>query len=173
MMTKVHGFVPGALRIRNTNFIFLDEGAYGIVFVDGESKRIRKVMKRRYDLSMEHIAAVFDAEVRAYEIATSEAELRQYVPDFFGHCAAGVIVDHTGNDVSQTFLLDYAFEAEFIDGKFIKSGLVGDQLHHVIGLFKKNGIRHLIDMSVCFYEDGSVRKVIDFATEQYETDWLD
>ena len=156
------------LRIKDTDFEYFTEGAYGVVFVDRKTGRLRKVYRRKPDAPADHSQETFEAETRAFEIASTSDELKALIPEWYGRLPTQLIVDAQGNDVSGEFLCDLAFEIEFIDGDFQKFGLINpEEFERVRGLFARNGIRYLIDMSVVFREN-RVYKAIDFATHEVE-----
>jgi hypothetical protein len=159
------------LRIKETNFEYLTEGAYGIVFVDKAASRIRKIYRRKHEATASHCAETYETETKAFEIASADEHLRGLIPEWHGRRSAQVIVDQNGEDVSSEFFCDLAFEAEFIPGSFQKFGLVSSGERERVGkLFVERGITHVIDMSVIL-EDGRVHKAIDFATKEIELSW--
>jgi hypothetical protein len=160
------------LHILETNFVYLDEGAFGVVFVDRHQKRIRKVYRVHPYASPAHCKRVFEAETCAYDVATRTPALQELVPKFFGIRSGQAIVDKQGEDVSAKFLGDLAFEAEFIAYEFLKISSVPEaERERVTNLFHQHGIRGVVDASVCLSEDGKVTKVIDFAMNDIELFW--
>jgi hypothetical protein len=103
------------LRIANTEFVYLSEGAYAVVFVDRALKRIR-----RADLTEDHCREVFHSEVSAYEIASKDRDLASLVPKYYGTLIDQTIIDVNGAKLTNEFIQDMAFEAEYIDGQFQK-----------------------------------------------------
>ena len=116
------------LRIEGTNFSYLSEGAFGVVFADKTAARIRKVYRtlNKVDLA----TATFDSEVAAYEIASADEGLRTLIPKWFGPRTVQTIVDGNDNDVSNEFFSDLCFEAEFIPGRFQKFRNLSDAERH-------------------------------------------
>jgi hypothetical protein len=160
------------LRIADSHFNYYTEGAYGIIFRDRDAGRICKVYRARPDLNKVHCQEVFEAEVKAYEIASEDRELRELVPAYYGTRSGLTIVDGTGTNVTQEFYSDLAFEAEFIDCDFQKLGVASrDEQARVMRLLGGKGIRHVIDTSVCLDENGQIRKIIDFALREIEL-WI-
>jgi hypothetical protein len=156
------------LRLEGTDFTYLTEGAYGIVFHDRNRGRIRKVYRTRWDADVDHCREVFEAETAAYQIASTTSELKDIVPAYFGIRAGLTVVGADGKDVTNEFYRDLAFEAEFVNCSFEKiSASSPDEHRRVVALFRKHGIKHVIDASVCL-EDGHISKVIDFATKEVE-----
>lgn len=163
------GFANAArgLRLADTNFVYLSEGAYGVIFADRGAGRIRKIYRRRPEES--HTRAVFESEAGAYERASAITALSLLVPGGFQRCPPQRVIDGAGDDISQEFFSDLAFEADFIDAPFVKGGsLVSDDLQRVRELFRAAGINHTSDISVALTCNGRVSKVIDFAIEEYE-----
>jgi hypothetical protein len=156
------------LRIDGSNFIYLTEGAYGIIFVDRDQKRIRKVARRQDGRAEAHTKEVFGAETEAYKIASCCEELTALVPAYFGSIQGLKIVDGEGKDVSSEFYPDIAFEAEFVDGFFQKIATVpASESRRICDFFRKRGIFHMSDSCVCL-KDAKIMKVIDFATKEFE-----
>jgi hypothetical protein len=91
------------LQITGTNFKYLTEGACSIVFLDREAGRIRKVCRARSDTDKNHCREVFEAETKAYEVASKIAELKDLIPSYYGLCAAQNVSDGTGKDVTNEF----------------------------------------------------------------------
>jgi hypothetical protein len=111
---------------------------------------------------------VFEAETQAYEIASRSDQLKEITPGCFGKCETLMIIDGAGNDVSGEFQLGLAFEAEFVDGQFVKSIAAGEiERERVNRLFWKHKIFHTIDMSICM-KDGKIAKAIDFTMKEIE-----
>ncbi len=161
------------LRIAGTDFVYLNEGAYGVIFVDRERRRIRKLYRVRHDADLAHCREVFTAETGAYDVASSHPELSTLIPGYFGTCQAGVIVDRANSDVTKEFHSGLAFEAEFVECPFYKIGsseVPPIEHQRVTALFHHCGIDHLIDASVCL-RDGAIRKVIDFAMKDIPLRW--
>lgn len=157
------------LRIKDTNFEYLTEGAYGVVFVDKAANRIRKVYRRNHPAP--HCAETYEAETRAFEIASADEHLRGLIPEWYGRRSAQVMIDKNEEDVSTEFFSDLAFEAGFVTGTFQKFGAISSEEQERVGaLFIKRGIIYVKDMSVVL-RDGSVHKAIDFATREIELWW--
>lgn len=158
------------LRLADPNFTYLTEGAYGVVFVDRYAGLIRKVYRRKSDV--EHAQAVFDAEVKAYELAINSEQLRSLVPSQFNVRPEQQVFDWECNDVSEEFLTNLSFEAEFIDCHFRKIGEISSsESSRISALFRGVGIQHTSDMSVCLDSNGIVVKAVDFAMREFEV-WV-
>jgi hypothetical protein len=156
------------LKIRGSNFVYLTEGAYSVIFVDIARERIRKVYRLQAGLTRQHCKEVFDSEIEAYKIAGKASDLKTLVPQFYGTCSTAIIVDGQDQDVSREFLGDLAFEAEYIPGDFIKFGPIDPaEQHRITALLSKHGIKHVCDLSACITE-GKVTKIVDFATRWIE-----
>lgn len=154
------------LRVSGTNFEYLSEGALNLIFVDRMQKKVWKVARADRDIPRSHLEKVFQSEVKAYELATNSAELREVVPRFFGVERVPGIVDGSGRDVSIEVHADLAFQIEYIDGEFQKISMHRDYIK-LAEAFRSVGIHYTIDASACFSGD-RVSKVIDFATEEFE-----
>jgi hypothetical protein len=152
------------LRILNTEYIYLTEGAYSVVFVDHNAQKIRKLFRSREKL--EHCQEVFKSEMRAYEIALKADDLKVLVPSFFGQSPGSAVVDKDGNDATSEFYPDLAYELEYIPQQFEKIGVIPQpEMERIQKMFRDRGINHVIDMSVQV-ESGRVLKAIDFAIEE-------
>jgi hypothetical protein len=153
------------LRIKDTEFVWLDEGAYGVLFVDRARKRVRKIYKAPGGAPLVHCSDVFEAETQAYEIASRTDDPKAITPAYFGKCGQLTIIDGDGNDLTGEFHPGLAFESEFIEGRFVKSSAANElERERINALFWKNKIFHTIDMSVCL-PDGRITAAIDFAME--------
>jgi hypothetical protein len=160
------------LHIEGTDYTYLTEGAYGIVFVDRKTGRIRKVYRAHQSAKKDHSQNVFRAETEAYATASRIPGLRDLIPMYYGVSAGQKVIDKEGKDVTTEFHPDLAFEAEFIDCSFQKLPAASqEEQTRVMGLFRKYGIQHFTDVSVCM-KDGSIIKVIDFAMQEIEL-WVE
>lgn len=154
------------LKISGTDFIYLSEGAYGVVFIHKAARRVRKICKRRPE--EDHARAVFRAEVDAYGLAMESPALAGLIPGDFRLCDPQQIIDRQGQDVSGEFFADLVFETDFVEGTFQKIGSLGsDEALRVRRMFFDAGIRHTNDMSVTLSADGVIVKAIDFAVQEY------
>lgn len=156
------------LKLADSNFVYLSEGAYSVVFINKAQGRVRKVFRSNAD--EDHVRNVFKAEIDACRLAKKDSEVAPLVPDHFKVCCAPqIIIDKDGNDISGEFIPGLAFEMEYIDAHFQKFGSIGGkEAERVRALFNQAGILHTTDMSVCLGEDGRVLKAIDFAIEEHE-----
>jgi hypothetical protein len=59
--------------IAGTDYSYLEEGAYGVIFADRVAGRIIKIFKRR--LKEAHVRSVFRAEIDAYGLASASTEI--------------------------------------------------------------------------------------------------
>jgi len=141
------------------------QGAHAVVFFkDG---RAIKVFKRQH--GEEYVRNVYKDEVAAYERAKTFDQLRPVVSHFVGPTRCCRITDYRGNDISNEFILDCAYEMERIDGDFVEIGkLPFESRWRIERLFEGTGINHINDCSAIIDADGSVRHVIDFAIREYE-----
>ena len=154
------------LKIADTDFWYLSEGAYSLVFADRVRGRVLKVFRTEQD--PKHAKKVYLAELAALETASSSNDLKGLVPTYFGTRQGIKMVDRGGNDVSNEIYGDLAFEMEFINGRFEKSSFATTaERQRVHGLLIKNGIKHVEDTSVRL-EEGKITKVIDFHIEHIE-----
>lgn len=113
------------------------------------------------------IEGVFKSEVDAYHIAQTNSTLQEYCPEFYGIVNIEKIIDQQGNDISEKFYLDLAYEMEFIIGHF---GPHRDQFNCPISKrFQEAGINYMEDCSIVYDEKGNVKKFIDFATTKPST----
>lgn len=159
------------LRIKGTNFVYHSEGAYGLIFLDKSEIRIRKIYKSTQPL--DHRRKVFEAEIKAYEIASKTPELNDFVPQYFGRCTDIILIDKCGKDVTSEIDVTLAFEAEFIEGYFQKCSSFGvneEKWNKIEEIFFNHGIYHMKDASVTLEADG-IKKVIDFSVKEIEPCW--
>lgn len=144
------------------------EGAYGVVFFTEDGFAI-KVFKTRGTQLKYHTESVFDSEVQAYGLATSDPILKKLVPNFFGQVTVEKITDENGVDISHQFELDLAYKMKKVDGDFIKMRL---NCTHLESLFKAAGINHLSDTSLII-RHGKVSCVVDFAVVEHQLEHTD
>lgn len=155
------------ITIPGTGYDYLDEGAYGVIFVEMATSKIIKVYKRR--ANEEHVRSAFNAEVDAYNLAASSKEISNLVPGNFQLIPPIQVIDSDGMDISDEFFPELAFETDFVKGSFCKiGGVITAQALRVHRLFAEAGIHHTTDMSVTIGEEGNILKVIDFATVEHE-----
>jgi hypothetical protein len=152
------------LRIVGSNFEYLTEGAYSIVFVNRSKGRVLKVFRATH--RRDHSADVFNAEVEAYKVAMKSNDLKALVPNFFGTQTGLKVMDKNCTDVTDEFYPNLAFEAEFIPQRFDKiAGAPLSEQERITKLFRDRGICHMSDVSVVI-NDGRIQKVIDFAIQE-------
>lgn len=160
-------FQNRGLTIAGTDYSYLDEGAYGVIFADKVVGRIIKIFKRR--LNEAHVRSVFRAEIDAYDLAASSTEVSSLIPSNFQIVIPRSIVDIHGGNVTDKFFPDLAFQTDLVDGYFHKIGAIDSaEASRVRQLFRKAGIYHTSDMSVTVGTEGRIQKAIDFATVEYE-----
>lgn len=149
---------------------FHSGGAYGAIFFHSGDKAV-KVFRKDISKPIEHIRNVFFSEVGAYEIAQNISELNGIVPKFYGVVSVDRIENAAGDDISDQFHLNLAYEMEKLDGPFIKAGHAGlDSVKVVTKVLHANRIMHTSDMDVLII-DGEIKKIIDFAIQEYELEW--
>ncbi|MEH6503790.1 MAG: hypothetical protein V7682_07830 [Cycloclasticus sp.] len=137
-------------------------GAYAWVIFDKESNLAVKVFKKRN--STEHARNVFKSEVKAYEIAMRQDEIRSLVPLFHGE----VHIDKLEN-ATETFHRDMAYAMSIEQDMFVKIGVIDSfERTRITELFRKFGINYTKDASVLLNDENEVVKIIDFATEEFE-----
>lgn len=152
-------------------FVYLAEGAYGAVFVDRGRNRIRKVLYRKLGTDEAHCREVFKAELDALQIAKDRKELASLIAAPVTEIAGVRVLAADANDISSDFYTDLAFEAEFIDGAFVKIGAaLASNDEFVRNQFRAAGIMHLMDASVIVHQ-GKIQKIIDIATYEVELRW--
>lgn len=157
-----------AARLKETDFAYCTEGAFGLIFVNAKSGRALKVFRRKHEASEDHCRSVFNSEIEAYGLASSSPEVRALVPGFYGVRSGLIVLDQDGNDVSAEFIPDLAYEMEFVAGYFQKMGTVANpEADRVRQLFRNAGICYLTDASVML-TNGKITKVIDFAVREFE-----
>jgi hypothetical protein len=157
-----------AASVKDTNFVYRTEGAFGLIFVDDARARVLKVFRRKSEASEEHCRLVFQAETGAYRLASNSPNLKGLVPAFHGVRPDLTVLDREGKDVSAKFIPGLAYEMDFIAGSFQKMGTVqSDEVNRIKALFRAEGIAYLTDASVVML-GGKIDKVIDFAVRDYE-----
>lgn len=160
-------FQNRGLAIAETDYSYLDEGAYGVIFADKALGRIIKIFKRR--LKEAHVRSVFRSEIDAYDLAASSTEISSLVPGNFQIVNPRNILDNHGVNVTDEFFPDLAFQVDLVEGYFHKIGVIDSaEASRVQQLFRRAGIYHTSDMSVTVGTEGCIRKAIDFATVEYE-----
>lgn len=110
------------LTIVGTSYSYLSEGAYGVIFSERTAGRIIKLYKRRPEEN--HVRSVFRAEVDAYDLPASSAEVSSLIPGNFQVVALDQVTDKQGKDVTDELFPDLAFQTEFVKGHFHKIGVV-------------------------------------------------
>jgi hypothetical protein len=158
-------------RIADSEFRYLDAGAYGAVFVNTSTMRIRKVAYKKPDVSDDHARNVFQSELDALKIAERSEILRSLIAAPITELRGARVLDRDGKDITGMFYSDLGYEAAFVPGQFVKIGTVtGDEQDRVRALFRAEGIYHTIDASVVL-EGGNITRIIDFAVREVELSW--
>lgn len=155
------------LTIAGTDYSYLSEGAYGVIFADRTAGRVIKLFKRRSE--EKHVRSVFRAEIDAYDVAASSEEVSSLIPGNFQLFAVDQVTDKQGKDVTGEFFSDLAFQTDFVKGHFHKIAVIDRaEASRVRRLFREVGIYHTSDMSVTVGAEGRILKAIDFATKEHE-----
>lgn len=144
-----------------------DYGAYGLVaFVKNKTKAV-KIFKKTH--SYEQANNVFKSEVKAYELAQASERVKSLVPNFYGEVIIDNVLDEDGNDISDRFYLSMAYTMSFEEGTFRKISLVSEiEYNRIRADFVGLGINYFKDSSVTVDKNGSINKIIDFATQEFE-----
>jgi len=139
-----------------------DCGAYAWVVFNKKSTTATKVFKNNF--KKEHIKNVFNSEVKAYEIAVKNEELSCLVPAFYGKLKVTQL-----NGSNENFIPEYAYEMEYIKGRFVKLALINSEERvRITKLFSKYGINYMVDASVLLNDLNKVIKIIDFSKTEHE-----
>lgn len=146
-----------------------NNGCYAEVALYDESKKAIKIFKK-HEAGEEHVKNVFNSEVEAYKIASQNKLLSQYIPKFFGECKIEKVFDEYGNDISDKFVLECAYEMELITDTIIsnQSGYGRKNYEYIMKIFKDEGIYHLSDIAYTLDEEDNINKIIDFAVKEYQ-----
>jgi hypothetical protein len=151
---------------------YLDEGDYGVIFVDDKKRRIVKIYKKSIDKTEKHVTDVFEAEAKAYEKANESWSLSKLVPGGFRRLEGCTVVEKNGSVVTEKYFENSAFEVDFVPGEFRKIGCIDSDLaKEVCELFHQEGIMHTKDMSVTTDKQNCIIKAIDFAIREHQLDW--
>lgn len=149
-----------------------DGGEYGLIVVSDDLTRAIKLF-HRIETTEEHAVTVFESEVQAYEIASSDPHLKAYVPDFYGVVTIDKVIDQKGFDISSSFFCSLAYEMGFVAGPF--DGLrkrFSEKYPDLAQLFRNAGINYTSDVSVTYDKLGKLDKIVDFALERHVL-WLE
>jgi hypothetical protein len=153
------------LCISDSNFRYLTEGAYSVIFKDQDAGRALKLFKSSHPIIQS--ARVFAAEVEAHKIAAGTAELKDLVPEFFCTPTALRVEDKDGRDVTTEFHPDLAIEMEFLPVHFADILIASrNEQERIRNLFQSHDIQHMSDVSVALNEHGQIVKVVDFAVKE-------
>ncbi len=162
------------LRIDSTDFEYISEGGYGAVFKDSKAERIWKVYFSNKNCES-LCRTVFDSERQAYAICYRSKILRDLVPGGYTRRKPPKIIDREGMDVTREFFPCLAFQAEFINGNFLKiRDLPLDlsaEASRITKLFMENCVHGVDDISVTLSEQGRILKVIDFSETKIDPSW--
>ena len=162
------------LRIDGTDFEYIAEGAYGAVFRDSKAERIWKVyFSNRNCESL--CRTVFQSELQAYAICYGSQMLRDLVPGGYARRKPPKIIDRAGIDVTCEFFPCLAFQAEFINGNFLKirdlPQHLSEEASRITKLFTENCVHGVDDISVTISVQDRILKVIDFSKTKIDPSW--
>lgn len=158
-------------RIAGTNYLFLDEGAYGTIFADKTMGRIRKLY-RLESRPVEHCLKVFEAEVEALKIASDVSFLRPHIIAPIVRICDYQVLDANEHCITEQFIENAGFEGALVDGYFHKLGALNTRnKERLKQQFRDVGIKHLSDASVTLDANGDIAKIIDFSVCEHELYW--
>ena len=132
-----------------------------------------KFLKKKLNMD-EHVANVFESEVKAYQLVQQSSELKKITPDFFGMVTIDAIYSLEGKNVSEDFYLNKAYKMTYLNGEFIKLGEINineDEKCKLITNFNDVGINYIKDSSVIIDETNQIKYIIDFAEKEIELWW--
>jgi len=90
-------------------------GAYAVVFFEPQG-RATKVFRYQPLQKEQHVRAVFESEVRAYEIASKAIELQTLIPRYFGIVKVTDILDEQNQSIAYQFIPNLAYQMGFRAG---------------------------------------------------------
>jgi len=143
------------------------EGGFAKVILSRQDGRAIKVFKRLNEYPPQRSRSAFLAEVDAYKILKTHANLQKHTPIFHGVVEISKITDCTGLEVSHQFMLDCCYVLSLCQGEDtkLKSPLsVEDYLLQFVAQLKAVGIAHTDDCSVFNRKNKDDFVLIDFAT---------
>lgn len=143
------------------------EGNWGEIFCTIDNKAI-KIFKKNKEYRHEQIKNIFESEIEAYKIISSNNELKKYIPIFEGKCDVSKIIDIDGKDISENFYIDCAYKMEFIDGTLNKSYGCESGKCPILIAFKNAGVHFVNDCAAFVDDSGNALKIIDFATQDFD-----
>ncbi|QMU58542.1 MAG: hypothetical protein GKR98_10265 [Boseongicola sp.] len=154
-------------RVVGTEFNFHNFGSEGIIFRDRAAGLIRKIYSSERDRKFAE--QDFKSEIEAFGIAMKSPEISASIPGKFRILDTQTVVDEKGECVSNQYFPDLAFEAEFINLRFVEIGsLPNSESSAIERKFKKVGINYTGDMAIAFSEDRLCYKVVDFKVRGQE-----
>jgi hypothetical protein len=156
-----------SLHIKDTNFVFLKQRAFGGIFVDYRSSRVRKVSLKNNNTQRQQWDA-FIGELEAYYIASAHNILREWIPEFYGSCVSEVVCSETYMSLTNdyhTWSIEMAL-IKNLSGEVaaFEEASKGVYPSCIENLFKQAGIR-TNDASIS--RDASPVKVIDISTAPF------
>lgn len=144
-----------------------DRGAYSLVVFSEDRTEAIKIFSR--DHEREHATNVFQSEIAAYELASRDLEAANLTPEFMGSVQIESVIDGLGNDVTTNYYQDLAYKMSYERGPFYKLNTIDEsERRRVTQIFRRLGIEYLLDCSASLGENGEVRCIIDFATQEFE-----
>lgn len=146
---------------------YYNSGAYGlVVFIEDKSKAV-KIFKKKE--CKNHVLNVYNSEVEAYRKTENCEKAKLLVPAFYDSVCVRQVIDSTGKDITERFYTDLVYVMSFEEGCFQKLELISNvEKERVTAIFNKVGIYYLTDASVTLDDLGKVKKVIDFAIQEFE-----
>lgn len=169
------------MRLTIENF---KEGAFANVILDTPTNKAYKLFKSflhpqtdKFDNREEEFnlfrRKVFHSEKDAYEIISKNA-ISKYFPNYYPDVVIEQILDSTGNDVSNHYLLDCCLTLDLISGKSSKQNDIdirdciyshGINIDSVFIKLREIGVNFFIDADIFCNEDGI--KIVDIATTDF------
>lgn len=144
-----------------------DRGAYSLVVFNEDRTEAIKIFSRAHE--REHASNVFHSEISAYELASRDMEASHLTPKFMGSVQIESVIDGLGNDVTDRYYQDLAYIMSYERGPFYKLNTIGEnERRRVTKIFGHLGIEYLLDCSASLGENGEVRCIIDFATQEFK-----
>jgi hypothetical protein len=126
--------------------VSIPSGGFADVFLAPAERKVFKLFKNhkhpgvppeRGVIEDELRRLVFEAERRAYEIASADEDLKKFIPVFYGSPKVSHVVALNGQDITHQYLLDCCLELEQLEGECDKFENVRNRFEHVEALFHR------------------------------------